>query len=84
MVLANILCVTPGCDEYPQGVKEVDDVPILDVVSTSVRMAEVLVSMKRAGIPWISRKRSFSQPPEEITKTVEAIFPYHGSGSWHY
>ena len=84
MVLANILCVTPGCDEYPQGVKEVDDVPILDVVSTSVRMAEVLVSMKRAGIPWISRKRSYSMPPEEITKTVEALFPYHGSGSWHY
>jgi len=84
MVLANILCVTPGCDEYPQGIKEVEGVPILDVVSTSVRMAEVLVSMKRAGLPWISRKRSYSMPPDEIAGTVEAQFPYHGSGSWRY
>jgi len=64
--------------------KEVEGVPILDVVSTSVRMAEVLVSMKRAGLPWISRKRSYSKPPDEITGTVEAQFPYHGSGSWRY
>ena len=84
MVLANTLCVTPGCDEYPQGVTEVDGVPILDVVSTSVRMAEVLVSMKRAGIPWISRKQTYSRPPEEIVRIVEAQFPYHGSGSWTY
>ena len=61
-----------------------DGVPIVDVVSNSVKMAEVLVSLKRAGIPWISRKKTYFQPPEEIAKTVEALFPYHGSGSWHY
>jgi len=84
MVMANALCVTPGCDEYPQGVTEVDGVPILDVVSSSVRMAEVLVSMKRAGVPWISRKRTYNQPPEDVVRLVEAQFPYHGSGSWSY
>ena len=61
-----------------------DGVPIVDVVSTSVKMAEVLVSLKRAGIPWISRKKTYRQPPEETARAVEALFPYHGSGSWHY
>ncbi|MFH1091428.1 MAG: hypothetical protein V1742_07650 [Pseudomonadota bacterium] len=84
MVLANLLCVTPGCDEYPQGLTEVDGVPILDVVSTSVRMAEVLVSMKRAGIPWISRHRTFGRPDEDTVNAAMSKFIYHGSGSWHY
>lgn len=84
MVLANILCVAPGCEEFPHGVTEVDGVPIFDVISAAVRMAEVLVSMKRAGIPWISRKRTFKQPSEDVVRAAAANFPYHGSGSWHY
>jgi len=84
MVLANTLCVAPGCSEYPQGLTEFDGVPILDLVSTSVRMAEVMISLKRAGLPWISRKRSLSRPPDEIVRLVEARFPYHGSGSFYY
>lgn len=84
MVMANILCVPPGCSEFPQGVKEVEGAPIVDVVSTAVRMAEVLVSMKRAGVPWISRKRTFRRPPQELIEKVAGQFPYHGGGSWHY
>ena len=82
--MANILCVPPGCSEYPAGVREIDGVPIVDVVSTAVRTAEVLVSMKRAGVPWISRKRTYRQPSRERIARVEAEFPYHGGGSWHH
>ena len=84
MVMANLLCVPQGCDEYPQGIKEVDGVPVLDVLSTAVRMAEVLVSMKKAGVPWISRHRTFGRPDQATLRDFMSDFPYHGSGSWHY
>lgn len=73
--------MAPGCEKmYPNGLYEVDGVPLVDVISTAVRMAEVLVSMKEAGIPWISRYSTFNSPPEDLMKATESLFPYHGSG----
>lgn len=77
--------MAPGCEEkYPNGLYEVDGVPLVDVISTAVRMAEVLASMKNAGIPWISRAGAFNTPPEALIAETEEFFPYHGSGEQKY
>jgi Asp/Glu/hydantoin racemase len=56
----------PGVPELPDGLVEVDGVPVVDAVSSAVKMAEMLVDFKHAGIPWISRKASYSRPTEEV------------------
>jgi allantoin racemase len=66
-----VLKFCPGCPELPDGLSELDGVPIVDSVSAAVKLAEMLVEFKMAGIPWISRKGAYSQPAEEIT--AEAI-----------
>jgi allantoin racemase len=61
----------PGCPELTKGLSELDGVPIVDSVSSAVKMAEMLVDFKEAGIPWISRQGAYSRPAEEIS--VEAF-----------
>lgn len=61
----------PGCPVLTEGLLELDGVPIVDSVSSAVKLAEMLVDFKAAGIPWISRKAGYSQPAEEIS--VEAF-----------
>jgi hypothetical protein len=76
--------MAPGCENLPQGLYEVDGVPVVDVISTAVRMAEVLASMKQSGLPWISRAGTFNTPPEELLGETESTFLYHGSGEQKY
>jgi hypothetical protein len=84
-VLSPIVHMAPGCEKtYPKGLYGVDGVPIVDVLSMAVRMAEVLASMKQAGMPWISRASTFNTPPKEIIEETYAVFPYHGSGGQKY
>jgi hypothetical protein len=77
--------MAPGCeDEYPGGLTEVDGVPVVDVISAGVRIAEVLASFKKAGLSWISRSAGYRRPGVEMSELNLEDFPYHGSGSWHY
>ena len=78
------LSIAPGCEEYPKGYTEVEGVPIVDMISSAVRMAEVMVSFKEAGLPWISRAGRYKRPSEEFLKAIEEDFPYHGSGSLRF
>ena len=74
--------MAPECSkDYPNGLFAVDGVPVVDVISTGVRLCEVMASMCQAEIPWISRVATYSSPPENLLQDVETIFPYHGSGS---
>ncbi len=83
--MSPVVHMAPGCEtEYPNGLYEVDGIPVVDVMSTAVRMAEVLASMKAMGIPWISRACTFNTPPEELLAETESLFPYHGSGEQKY
>lgn len=61
----------PGCPELPVGLTEFEGVPIVDSVAGAIKMAEMMIGLKRAGSPWISRKGTYSQPSEQ-TK-AEAI-----------
>ncbi|MFW6113467.1 MAG: hypothetical protein ACOC78_00915 [Actinomycetota bacterium] len=79
------MSMAPGCEEeYPNGFIQVDGVPIVDVISSGVRLAEVLVSLKEAGLSWISRAGIYRRPDREMFENNLEDFPYHGSGAWHY
>jgi Asp/Glu/hydantoin racemase len=61
-LMSPALRLAPGAEkEYPDGVTEVDGVPIADVISDTVKLAETLVSLKNGGSSWISRKCLYAQ-----------------------
>ena len=70
----------PGCPELPQGLTEVDGVPIIDTVGCAIKWAEMMTSLKKAGSPWISRVGLYAMPPVEMITAVREKIPYRGSG----
>ena len=73
----------PGClADHPQGVTHVDGVPIMDVYGAAVKMAETLLSLKRAGSPWISRKGIYARPSAEALEGGRSVLEYAGPGFW--
>jgi Asp/Glu/hydantoin racemase len=83
MVMAPTLRLAPGCEsEYPNGLTEVDGVPVMDVIGATVKLAEVLVSLKKAGSAWISRKGLFAQPRPEYLEMAQMVLKYDGPGCW--
>jgi Asp/Glu/hydantoin racemase len=65
-LMSPALRLAPGAEkEYPNGLTEVDGVPILDVMSCGIKMAETLVSLKKNGSSWISRKNMYVRPTME-------------------
>jgi allantoin racemase len=62
-LMSPALRLAPGAEkDYPQGLTEVDGVPIADVLGDTVKLAELLVSLKQAGSSWISRKGLYALP----------------------
>jgi allantoin racemase len=62
-LMSPALRLAPGMErEYPNGFTEVDGVPIVDVMSCGIQMAEALCNLKRSGSSWISRKNLYAQP----------------------
>jgi len=82
MVMSPAMRVAPGCPDLPNGIEEVDGVPVMDIVGIQVLMAETMVRLKMAGSAWISRKALYAQPSEKALKTAHSIFPYDGPGVW--
>lgn len=77
-----MLRLAPGAKDYPNGVTEVDGVPVVDIISTAVKLAETLVSLKRAGSSWISRKATNARPsPSLLAASREFLAPVSG-GVW--
>jgi allantoin racemase len=61
------LRLAPGAEKaYPRGFTEVDNVPIADVLSNALLMAENLVRLKRAGSTWINYNGFH---PDKISET---------------
>jgi Asp/Glu/hydantoin racemase len=59
--------LTPGAENlYPGGLTEVEGVPVVDVLSVTVKMAETMAALYRTGSGWISRKQLFAQPPQYV------------------
>jgi len=64
-LLSPALRLAPRAEaEYPAGLKEVDGVPVMDVMGAALKMAETVVALKRAGSAWVSRKGLFARATE--------------------
>lgn len=82
MVMATGIRMAPGCEGLPNGLSEVDGVPVMDVVGALVLFAEMMVRLKKSGSSWISRKGFFARPSERVLKNVLSTLPYEGPGVW--
>ena len=68
------LRTAPGCEEeYPNGVADVDGVPIMDVLGVTLKMTELMVQMKQSGSPWISRKGIYRLPTESAFESGRMV-----------
>jgi Asp/Glu/hydantoin racemase len=73
-LMSPALRLAPGAEEkYPDGVTEVDGVPIADVICNTVKLAETLASLKNGGSSWISRKCLFAQPTPFARKCARMV-----------
>ena len=85
MIMDPALRLAPGCEkEYPNGLHEVDGVPIMNVIALSIKVAEAFASMKKAGLPWISRKLYYNSAEgnEKALRDGARILEYKGPGFW--
>lgn len=68
--------------EYPHGVTDVDGVPIMDVLGVTVKLAEMLVTLKQAGSTWISRKGLYVQATPKAKEFSQMVLEDKGLGYW--
>jgi allantoin racemase len=82
-LIAPCLRFAPGCEaDHPQGLTEVDGVPIVDLYGAALTSVETLIALRRAGSPWVSRKTTFARPPAEVLEGARSVLDYTGPGFW--
>jgi Asp/Glu/hydantoin racemase len=85
MAVDPVLALAPGCEkDYPHGFHEIDGVPVMNVTALTIKIAESFVTMKKAGLPWISRKLYYASAKND-KKALEVGAPllqYNGPGFW--
>jgi allantoin racemase len=75
--------LTPGAEAlYPGGLTSVDGVPVVDVVSVTLKTAEAMASLYRAGSGWVSRKLLFAQPPEHVKALSMSVTENYNFKFW--
>lgn len=82
--LTAVLRMAPGCEEdYPNGVTDVDGVPVMDVASSALLLLESLIKLKRTGSCWISRKSYYARPDDEALECAASLLgPIVSTGIW--
>ena len=84
-VATTVLRMAPGCeDEYPNGLTEVDGVPILNVTAVTLKMAETFAALYKTNTPFVSKKLYYStaRNDQESLKEGARILEYKGPGFW--
>jgi len=82
-LMSPALRLAPGAEkDYPNGLTEVDGVPVADILSDTIKMAEMLVSLKRAGSCWISRKGLYAQATPRAKEFGQMVLKDDGPGFW--
>jgi allantoin racemase len=76
--------IIPGCLMLSpilvkSGVKEVEGVPVLDIVSVVIKFAEFMHDMLKAGLPIISRRGLYQGPDKKLVGEIRAIFGLQSS-----
>jgi allantoin racemase len=85
MAVDPVLPLAPGCaKDYPDGLREIDGVPIINVITLTIKVAEAFVALKKAGLPWISRKLYYASAKNDkkALKAGAALLEYKGPGFW--
>jgi allantoin racemase len=85
MAVDPVLCIAPGCEkDYPHGLHEIDGVPVMNVTAMTIKMAESFVALKKAGLPWISRKLYYASArnDKKALKAGADLLEYKGPGFW--
>jgi Asp/Glu/hydantoin racemase len=85
MAVDPVLLLAPGCEkDFPSGLREVDGVPVMSVTALTIKVAELFVSLKKAGLPWISRKLYFASAKNDkgALKAGAPLLKYDGPGFW--
>jgi Asp/Glu/hydantoin racemase len=66
--------LTPGAEDlYPGGLTQVDGAPVVDVLSVTVKTAETMAALYKAGSGWISRRLLYAQPPQYVKDMSMAV-----------
>jgi allantoin racemase len=79
------LRLAPGAEkDYPNGLTEVDGVPVADVIGDTIKMAETLVALKQAGSSWISRKGLYAQATPRALECAQMVLKDDRLGFWDY
>lgn len=85
MAVDPVLAVAPGCErDYPNGLREIDGVPVLNVTALLIKTAETFIAINRAGLPFVSRKLYYASAKYD-QKALEAgkeLLEYKGPGFW--
>jgi Asp/Glu/hydantoin racemase len=73
--------VIPGCMMLSpilvkNGVTHVENVPVLDVVSVTVKFAEFMHEMSEAGLPIVSHRGLYGGPDRNLVNEVRAVFGF--------
>ena len=85
MLLDSVLRLAPGCrKDYPHGLSEVDGVPVMNVIALTLKVAEAFAAMKKAGLPWISRRLYYNSARGDKKALAEGakLLEYRGPGFW--
>ena len=82
-LLAPALRLAPGAEaQYPNGLTDVDGVPIADVYGNAIKCLEALVALRKAGSCWISRKGLYASASRRAIESSRMILDYDGPGFW--
>ena len=82
-LMSPALRLAPGAEkEYPNGLTEVDGIPVADVMGDTIKMAETMVSLKRADSCWISRKGLYAQATPRAKEFGQMVLQDDGPGFW--
>lgn len=82
-LMSPALRLAPGCEEqFPNGLTNIDGVPIMDVMSASLQMLESFVTLKQAGSSWISRSGIYRMPPASALESGKMVLKDSRQNFW--
>jgi Asp/Glu/hydantoin racemase len=73
--------IIPGCLMLSpvlvkHGVHHVENVPVVDVVSVTIKLAECMCELSKAGLPIVSRRGYYGGPDRDLVNEVRAVFGF--------
>ncbi len=82
-LIAPALRFAPGAEaEYPNGLTDVDGVPIADIYGNAIKMIETLVALRKGGSCWISRRGLYAPASPAAIDDSRMVLHYQGPGFW--